>query len=180
MTRLNVFLDGVLAGELEQLPGGSLNLPTTPETPRAVIRPLCRSPCRCHAHGPVTVSSRCGSKACCRTTLAVREEWGRRFQVSARNPFALLRHVGRDAAGAVQVLPVDIDPRTQPSALATCGWEVGNGSGRWSLAGAQNKVALHMFADGDWGVPNDSTPTTHVLKPTRVGTRFADLHVNGR
>ncbi|WP_295696556.1 HipA domain-containing protein [Lapillicoccus sp.] len=58
------------------------------------------------------------------------------------------------------------------------GWQVGTGSGRWSLAGAQNKVALHRLDDGVWGVPNDSTPTTHVLKPTSVGTRFADLHVN--
>jgi len=58
------------------------------------------------------------------------------------------------------------------------GWEVGGGAGRWSLAGAQNKVALHRLDDGTWAVPLDSTPTTHILKPTRADTRFADLHVN--
>ena len=31
--------------------------------------------------------------------------WAQRFQVSARNPFALLSRVGRDCAGAVQFLP---------------------------------------------------------------------------
>ena len=121
-----------------------------------------------------------------------------RFEVSARNPFALLRHVGRDAAGAVQVLPVDVDPpdaarrtgdvrRLTDDELSGLllrltvgdhGWDVGAGSGRWSLAGAQNKVALHRLDDGGWGVPQDATPTTHILKPTRAGTRFEDLHVN--
>lgn len=64
--------------------------------------------------------------------------------------------------------------------LATrdAGWEVGDGSGRWSLAGAQNKVALHRCDDGTWAVPMDSTPTTHILKPSQTHARFADLHVN--
>jgi serine/threonine-protein kinase HipA len=130
--------------------------------------------------------------------LAVREEWGRRFQVPARNAFSLLRHVGREAAGAVQVLPVDVDPpdaarrtgevRRLPEAevaellvsltVRDDGWGVGAVSGRWSLAGAQNKIALHRLDDGSWAVPLDSTPTTHILKPTRADTRFADLHVN--
>lgn len=130
--------------------------------------------------------------------LAVREEWGRRFEVSPRNAFSLLRHVGRDAAGTVQVLPVDVDPldaarrtgevrRLSDSEVTDMlvaltvrddGWEVGEGAGRWSLAGAQNKVALHRLDDGTWAVPVDSTPTTHILKPTRAGTRFADRHVN--
>src|SRR5687768_10826406 len=33
----------------------------------------------------------------------VLDRWARRFQVSARNPFALLAHVGEDCAGAVQL-----------------------------------------------------------------------------
>lgn len=33
---------------------------------------------------------------------AVLESWGREFQVSPRNPFALIAHVGEDCAGAVQ------------------------------------------------------------------------------
>lgn len=97
--------------------------------------------------------------------------------------FALLRHVGMDAAGAVQLLPPGIDSSdaaTRTGAIRRLtdvefdallsdlvrnpsGW--GRGDGRWSLAGAQSKVALHRFDDGGWGVPEDSTPTTHILKP---------------
>ncbi len=51
-------------------------------------------------------------------------------------------------------------------------------SARARAGGAQNKVALHRLDDGGWGVPEDSTPTTHILKPAREDTRFADLHVN--
>lgn len=198
MTRMNVFLDGVLAGSAEQGSGGALTFVyDAGYTTRGSATPLSLSmPLSGERHGNRVVSA--WLEGLLPDNLAVREEWGRRFQVSARNPFALLRHVGRDAAGAVQVLPVDVDPpdaaqRTgdvhRLSQNEVCnmllaltlrddGWEVGEGSGRWSLAGAQNKVALHRLDDGAWGVPNDSTPTTHILKPTRTDTRFADLHVN--
>ena len=33
-----------------------------------------------------------------------RQRWAREYHVSPNNPFALLAHVGRDAAGAVQIL----------------------------------------------------------------------------
>ena len=61
----------------------------------------------------------------------VLQRWARTYQVSAGNPFALLRHVGEDCAGAAQfVRPervdaliagkgevrwLDEDPRTRPS-----------------------------------------------------------------
>jgi serine/threonine-protein kinase HipA len=41
---------------------------------------------------------------------AVLDRWARRFQVSARNPFALMSQVGEDCAGAVQfVRPERLD-----------------------------------------------------------------------
>jgi serine/threonine-protein kinase HipA len=46
----------------------------------------------------------------------------------------------------------------------------------WSLPGAQPKVALFRFEDGTWGTPNDSTPTTHILKP--AVPPFTDHDVN--
>jgi hypothetical protein len=36
-----------------------------------------------------------------------RHRWGRRFQVSARNAFALMVHVGEDCAGAVQFVRLE-------------------------------------------------------------------------
>lgn len=198
MAELNVFLDGVLAGRLEQASGGALSFTYDPDyTSRRSPTPLSLSmPLSAPRHANRAVSA--WLDGLLPDNASVREEWGRRFQVSARNPFSLLRHVGRDAAGAVQVLPVDVDPpdaaqRTgdvrrlsedelcamlRELTVRDAGWEVGEVSGRWSLAGAQNKVALHLLDDGSWGVSNDSTPTTHILKPTPAGTRFGDLHVN--
>jgi hypothetical protein len=45
-------------------------------------------------------------------------------------------------------------------------WNSGRDTGRWSLAGAQSKVALFRSESGRWGIPRDSTPTTHILKPS--------------
>lgn len=104
---------------------------------------------------------------------------------TSTNPFALLTHVGRDAAGAIQLLPPDeasedaaaqrgeVDRLSNSDFSAIIGDIVDNADtwgrraddGRWSLAGAQPKVALFRFDDGTWGVPRDSTPTTHILKP---------------
>lgn len=195
---LNVYLDGVLAGQLAQTAGGALAFAyDSSYTARANPTPLSLSmPLSGSRHSNRVVAA--WLEGLLPDNLAVREEWARRFEVSARNPFALLRHVGRDAAGAVQVLPVDVDPpdaaqrtgdvrRLTEDELSGLllrltvgdhGWDVGAGSGRWSLAGAQNKVALHRLDDGGWGVPQDATPTTHIFKPTRAGTRFEDLHVN--
>ncbi|MCH8810999.1 MAG: type II toxin-antitoxin system HipA family toxin [Gemmatimonadetes bacterium] len=113
----------------------------------------------------------------------VLDRWAREFQISPRNPFALLRYMGGDCAGAVQLIPPNglgslVD---EPSAIE---WltetEVAerlrdlvehHGTGRlagdrgyFSLAGAQPKTAF--VHDGErWGIPSGATPTTHILKP---------------
>ncbi len=112
------------------------------------------------------------------------DRWAKRFQVSARNAFALVAHVGEDCAGAVQFArperigdlttegPRDVAwlteaeiaerlrlLRTDPSA-----WRTSGDTGQFSLAGAQPKTAL-LLEDGRWGVPAGRTPTTHILKP---------------
>lgn len=197
-THLDVYLDGTLAGRLTQTSGGALTFTynadylARPEpTPLSLSMPLAAP-----RHGNRAVTA--WLDGLLPDNPAVRQEWGRRFGVSARNPFALLRVVGRDAAGAVQVLPPDLAPSDaarrsgrvqqlgddeltrmlEALTLGDRGWEVGAGSGRWSLAGAQHKIALHRLPDGAWAVPLDATPTTHILKPTRAGTRFDDLHIN--
>jgi serine/threonine-protein kinase HipA len=117
--------------------------------------------------------------------------------VSPNNPFALLAHVGRDAAGAVQLLPPDDDPTDAQSRTGDVqwlsdtdladlvqdltthqsDWDPGKFGGRWSLAGAQPKVALFRDAKtGQFGIPRDSTPTTVIVKPAVAG--YARHHVN--
>lgn len=101
------------------------------------------------------------------------------------NAFRLLEHVGRDAAGAVQLIPTgsvspdaaerngdvrrlstsDLEAMIDDLVTDPGTWGKGTYGGHWSLAGAQSKVALFRFDDGTWGIPQDSTPTTHILKP---------------
>jgi serine/threonine-protein kinase HipA len=112
------------------------------------------------------------------------DRWARQFHVSARNPFALLSHMGEDCAGAVQFVrpdryehvanagPGEIEWLTEgdiATRLRTLVEHHGTGRlpgdrGQFSLAGAQPKMPL--FFDGTrWGVPSGRIPTTHILKP---------------
>lgn len=114
---------------------------------------------------------------------AVIEAWGKRFQVSPRNPFDIIKQVGEDCAGALQFVRPDrldlilsgeldsliplseedlakrmIDLKSQARSIPT------QIEGRFSLAGAQTKDALHL-KDGQWFVPAGRIPSTHILKP---------------
>lgn len=125
----------------------------------------------------------------------VLERWARTYQVSAGNPFALLRHVGEDCAGAAQfVRPERVETiaagegeiqwlddnavaerlrllRRDPTAWHTFD------TGQFSLAGAQAKTALHYDpASGRWGEPTGGIPTTHILKPAVTGLDEHDLN----
>ncbi|MET4315717.1 type II toxin-antitoxin system HipA family toxin [Bradyrhizobium sp. RT4b] len=114
----------------------------------------------------------------------VLERWARRFQVSARNVFALISHVGEDCAGAVQFVTPDrlealrsgaedkvewldemaIAKRLQTLREDHAAWRLPRDTGQFSLAGAQPKTAL-LRQKGKWGIPSGRIPTTHILKP---------------
>jgi serine/threonine-protein kinase HipA len=114
----------------------------------------------------------------------VLDRWARRFQVSARNAFALISHVGEDCAGAVQFVRPERQQQLLTPRASEIEWldETGVGerlrmlredhaawrgprdAGQFSLAGAQPKTAL-LHQDGRWGIPSGRTPTTHILKP---------------
>ncbi|TYL72560.1 type II toxin-antitoxin system HipA family toxin [Bradyrhizobium cytisi] len=114
----------------------------------------------------------------------VLERWARRFQVSARNVFALISHVGEDCAGAIQFVTPDrlkalrsgaddkvewldetaIAKRLQTLREDHAAWRLPGDTGQFSLAGAQPKTAL-LLQKGKWGIPSGRIPTTHILKP---------------
>jgi serine/threonine-protein kinase HipA len=114
--------------------------------------------------------------------------WAQKFQVSARNPFAFLSHVGEDCAGAVQFVarerigeflttppaPTqwlgerDVADRLRSLRGDASAWRQPQDAGQFSLAGAQPKTAL-LFDGARWGVPSGRTPTTHILKPPVSG-----------
>jgi serine/threonine-protein kinase HipA len=110
--------------------------------------------------------------------------WAKNFQVSARNVFALMSHVGEDCAGAVQFISPerldamrsgtedkvawlkesDIAKRLRILRDDHAAWRLPRDTGQFSLAGAQPKTAL-LLQGKRWGIPSGRIPTTHILKP---------------
>ncbi|WP_306253719.1 type II toxin-antitoxin system HipA family toxin [Parvularcula sp. IMCC14364] len=113
---------------------------------------------------------------------AVLRKWAAIFQVSARNAFALLSHVGEDCAGAIQFIGTDwpekefqdnsidwlnendIGDRLRDLKADHSAGRRTDDKGQFTLAGAQPKTAL-IYQEGKWGIPSANTPTTHFLKP---------------
>ena len=114
---------------------------------------------------------------------AIRRRAQRRFQTASTSAFDLLAAIGRDCAGAVQLLPPDEQPSgidriearplseqqiglrlrgipatPAPGMLAAEGDPL-----RLSVAGAQEKTAF-LLHQGHWCLPLGSTPTTHLFK----------------
>lgn len=179
---LDVYISGRQVGELHHLQGGKLSFSYNDAWMNGrVAIPLSLSmPTITKTYkGKVVGAFLWGLLPDNEQTLA---RWAQRFQVSARNPFALLKNVGRDCAGAVQFLPhgeeishaedVELltdeqigdrlrDLRRDGAATRRIG-----DPGQFSLAGAQAKTAFHFDkAIGRWGIPLGDTPTTHIFKP---------------
>ena len=110
---------------------------------------------------------------------AVREAIVRRLRLPADDDFALLAAIGGECAGAVSLrvpgaaATSGIDEETDlESVLYLQGDEGGEGSWalagtpmRLSLAGAQDKLAVVVEADGRLRLPHRGEPSTHILKP---------------
>jgi len=197
MNELDVYLDGVLAGVLTETSTGRAEFAYDPvyrasDDPTPSSRSI---PLRATRVKPAHVQNfLAGLLPDNERTLA---RWAREYGTTAANPFRLLRHVGADTAGAVQILPpgtdaTDAGPRRRRVEWLSQGqlrdtianlrsrndadWAPeGRKHGRWSLAGAQNKVAL--FRDGDrWGIPLDSTPTNCIVRTLIDGFGSHDLN----
>jgi serine/threonine-protein kinase HipA len=126
---------------------------------------------------------------------AVLARWARRFGVSATSPFGLLASpVGQDCAGAVRFVAPDavdaalvrpgrirwltedeVAARLQDLRQDATAWLGGDFTGRFSLAGAQAKTALH-YHNGRWGLPMGAAATSHILKPAISGFDDHDLN----
>ncbi len=106
-----------------------------------------------------------------------------RFQAASTSAFDLLAAIGRDCAGAVQLLPMGEEPRginridAKPltdkgigqrlravtAAPAPGSMDPEADALRLSMAGAQEKTAF-LWHNGQWCLPLGSTPTTHLFK----------------
>jgi serine/threonine-protein kinase HipA len=127
-------------------------------------------------------------------SVSIRERIRRRFGTRSTQAFALLGAIGRDCAGAVQILP----PDTAPTGFDSIDGTPINDDAidrllkglispavpgapemddyRISIAGAQEKTALLRIGKR-WHQPHKATPSTHILKLPLglVGGRQLDM-----
>ncbi|MDE1917323.1 MAG: type II toxin-antitoxin system HipA family toxin [Sphingomonadales bacterium] len=112
---------------------------------------------------------------------AIRSRIADRIGADGADAYSLLAAVGRDCVGALQFLPVDVEPtpvgeiHAEPIndegiadllrnlGAAPLGLERDDAF-RISIAGAQEKTAL-LWWKGAWHKPLGTTPTTHIFKP---------------
>jgi len=108
-----------------------------------------------------------------------REIIAKNLGISARNDFAMLEQIGGECAGAVTFVPAgsglpernyNYRPLNQGQLaeilrmLPRRPLMAGEDGIRLSLAGAQDKIAVHV-ADGQISIPLGGAPSTHILKP---------------
>ncbi len=181
-TELAVLIDGEHAGLLRRTRSGQLSLEYDPDfeagtnsSPLSLSMPLRGGP-----YGNAS-ASRWISSLLPDHPRAL-ERWYSKEGVS--HPFGLLAsRVGYDCAGAVQfcrldrlneladrsggLVPLtseDMAERVNIMAEDPAQWDSADLESCYSLAGFQNKMALHRTPAG-WARPHGSVPTTHILKP---------------
>ncbi|WP_321782169.1 type II toxin-antitoxin system HipA family toxin [Paraburkholderia sp. J94] len=134
-------------------------------------------------------------------SLPIRRRIAARFRTGSVDAFDLLKAIGRDCVGAVQLLDEDETPvppgRIEGTPLDESDIErlLLEASGalparadddgdndeplRISLAGAQEKTAL-LHHEGRWLLPHGATPTTHILKLPLglIGHRKVDFNTS--
>jgi serine/threonine-protein kinase HipA len=127
---------------------------------------------------------------------AIRQRIRSRFRTKSGDAFDLLEAIGRDCAGAVQLLPEGTTPEgvTHISVTPLDDSEVektllgsvserfrshGDDDFRISIAGAQEKTAL-TWHKKRWCRPHGATPTTHIFKLPLglVGGRQMDMRTS--
>ena len=194
MTALSAYMGQRLVGTLDATDRRSLRFSYDPDyatdpasTPLSVSMPLRISP---YSH--VTVHPYLWGLL--PDNDRVLERWAREFGCSSSDVAGLLRGVGTDVAGAAQYVDAGVTP--EESLPGNVGWVDDDDiahflrdiqrdtsawrpqpEGRWSLAGAQAKIALlHDRASDRWGVPHGATPTTHIIKPAIGGLDDVDIN----
>ena len=93
--------------------------------------------------------------------------------------FSMLEAIGGECAGALEIIPHGKSPHGSAESLSPCGEDrlleivkslpyrpmlAGESGLRLSLAGAQSKLPV-VFRDGHFYLPENGTPSTHILKP---------------
>ena len=124
---------------------------------------------------------------------ALRERIAQELRLAPSDGYGLLERLGRDCAGALQIVPVDappvaptvrwldarrLDELVQQLPRHPLGIRAGDRRLRLSLAGVQRKAVLVRDDSGRFGEPLDGMPSTHILKPDPLDPELPGLAVN--
>lgn len=124
---------------------------------------------------------------------AVREQIAHELRLGAADTYGLLARLGRDCAGALQIVPDDapavspdvrwldgkqLDELVEQLPRRPLGMRAGDERLRLSLAGVQRKAVLVRDDAGRFGEPLDGMPSTHILKPDPLDDDLPGLAVN--
>lgn len=122
-----------------------------------------------------------------------REQIAQELRLAPSDGYGLLERLGRDCAGALQIIATDEPPLT-PAARwlddaqldelveqlprRPFGIRARDRRLRLSLAGVQRKAVLVRDDAGRFGEPLDGMPSTHILKPDPLDPELPGLAVN--
>ena len=176
--RLNALMNGQKVGVLEKLRGGGMAFRYDEEWLKSSLR------------RPVSLSMPLSSRPYTGNEVynyfdnllpdnpSVRKRVMAKFSVEVDHPFDILRAIGHDCVGALQLVTdafqyqpkIDAEPLSEQDVArqlrqyqdSPLGMD-GEDDFRISLAGVQEKTAL-LFHEGQWLRPFGATPTTHILK----------------
>lgn len=186
MSTLAVWLEGEHVADLDDTAGAGLA--SLRYTPEAIERLGVGAPA---LSVTLPVRDEPYSAFACRNWLdgllpedRVRAAVAERYRLGEQDIVGLLSRIGRECAGAVTILPpeekvpvsgavhwltdeaLDRSVRELPHAPFGAGID---GRVRASLGGVQGKLVLVVDETGRMGLPLESTPSTHLYKPTPLG-----------
>lgn len=195
MPELDAYLDGLPVGRFRQSASGTITFHyddrAATRTPISLSMPRTLSDHRQRAARPYLAGLLPDNPGAL-------EAIAREHHTSPTSLFGMLTGVGRDVPGALQLLtpgdaPDDgsdgapageaIDDAGIAELLTTAievyrdGRSTREAEFRFSLPGAQAKVALTRTTGGAWLVPDRSTATTHILKPSSLDQPLPDMDI---
>ena len=124
---------------------------------------------------------------------AVRDQMASQFKLAASDSYGLLAELGRDCAGALQIVAQkrmsdppavrwlsaeELDKLIEDLPRHPFGVRPEDGRLRLSLAGVQRKAVLVRDEEGRFGEPLSGMPSTHILKPDLPGCEDSNLATN--
>lgn len=113
-------------------------------------------------------------------------------KLSRHDAFGLLAKIGREAAGALCLLSADeefhAEPTLRPLSLDELSdrirqrphipFNIWDRQFRLSIAGYQDKLAIHLDDQDRMYLPDDGASSTHILKPENANRDFAHMPAN--